>query len=109
MERAVRSIRDFIQANLDSRFSSLNQGDSTVRTHDRAGFKDSENVYLLEPGLKEACGGRDCLEVKKHLKSIGWLNTPEKDRYTTKISTPGQGRVSGVYSISLEKINEAPE
>jgi putative DNA primase/helicase len=104
MERSVRSVRDFIQANLDSRFSWLNHTDSIVRTHNRAGFRDNENVYFLDAGFKEACGGRDCKEVRRHLKSIGWLSAPEEGRFRTKISVPGEGRVD-VYAISLGKVN----
>lgn len=96
----LSAIKEFIQRNGDSRFSSVDDTHETS-VRDRAGYwqdKSGHRVFLFNsPGLKEAAAGFDIRRILDALDSAGWIFEHDIAKRSKK------SRVSGA-SISLYSI-----
>ena len=90
----LQSISDFIARNGDSRFSPLDDQETSVR--DRAGYwrdKGEERVFMFNPpGLREAAAGFDMGRILDALESAGWVVERDKERRSKKTKVAGASK-----------------
>jgi putative DNA primase/helicase len=107
-ERGVIAVRDFILANMHSRFIKL-QDESEDRKvlRDIAGYigtygYEGQMYFLLPAAFREACGGANPRIVASLLRKRNLLKTRDGDHNTVYVTAYGQ-RIS-VYGIKPEII-----
>lgn len=105
-EQAVRKLRDFMFAHARSRFADMmSDGQLTLNL---AGYRDpQEHVFYFTPqGFREACAGHAAVDVARYLKSQGWLQTPDDEHLTQRITVKGSGVRVRVYAVSTALLGE---
>lgn len=105
-EQAVRKLRDFMFAHARSRFANMKS--DGLLTLNLAGYRDPrERVFYFTPqGFREACAGHAVVDVARYLRSQGWLQAPDDEHLTQRISVKGCGVRVRVYAVSTALLGE---
>jgi putative DNA primase/helicase len=106
----LESVRDFVDAHGDSRFSGLNQCESH-KVINRAGYTENAGAatdYLFTPGgMREAVQGHDLSRALTVLHAAGWLHTKSAGNHRVQRKVDGKNK--GLYCIRLPDDGAAQE
>lgn len=105
--KIIRQVKLYIEQHGDSRFQSPSPSDSTVKTHNRAGFKFFDpaanrlEYYVLPEVFKaEVCKGFDYRFACRVLLEAGYLIKKENDRMTSRPpKSPNGESIRGCYLL----------
>lgn len=96
------TVRDFLLAHGDSRFSALGGEDDGTGVRDRAGWwknADGNRVYLLtSAAMREAAKGFDLKRALDALDQAGWIAERDQGKRSKKTRVPG--RTVNLYAIA---------
>ena len=103
--RAVRQVRRFLEQHGESRFTRWDCIAVDRPTHNRAGFRKTENdrtefFVFREVFREEVCAGLDLNAAVQALRAGGYPMADNQGKSTCSVRLPGFGKSARVYRFN---------
>jgi putative DNA primase/helicase len=103
--RSVRQVRRFLEEHGESRFTQWDCVPADRPTHNRAGFRRTDNdrtEFFVFPEVfrAEVCAGLDFNAAVQTLRAAGYLAGDNQGKSTSSVRLPGFGKSARVYRLN---------